>query len=278
MADGRDGTGERGRSVGAAALVGVGLMAAVDEIVFHQVLGWHHFYDRSTPDVALLSDGLLHAAELVVLVAGAFLLADLARRRALVPVAAWAGGLLGAGGFQLLDGVVNHKVLRLHQVRYDVDLLPYDLAWNGFAVALLVAGLVLLLRSRRGAATAGDGPDDGAGDGTRARADARAAGGRETGGRRAAGAHAAEGPAPGTGRTHAAERPARPAVRARVEEPPATPPRGRRRAPGPATGAMPLVPPTTPGAAEAPEAPGSPADAPRRRRDDRPSGRRAADP
>ncbi|MFC8190051.1 DUF2243 domain-containing protein [Cellulomonas sp. NPDC057328] len=280
MAEARDGTGERGRSVGAAALVGVGLMAAVDEIVFHQVLGWHHFYDRSTPDVALLSDGLLHAAELVVLVAGAFLLADLLRRRALVPVAAWAGGLLGAGGFQLVDGLVNHKVLRLHQVRYDVELLPYDLAWNGFAVALLVAGLVLLLRSRRRAATGSDDGlgDDGPGDGTRARADARAAGGRETGGRRAAGAHAAEGPARGTGRTHAAERPARPAVRARVEEPPATPPRGRRRAPGPATGAMPLVPPTTPGAAEAPEAPGSPADAPRRRRDDRPSGRRAADP
>ncbi|MFS0704341.1 DUF2243 domain-containing protein [Cellulomonas sp. 179-A 9B4 NHS] len=284
MTEARDGTGERGRSVGAAALVGVGLMAAVDEIVFHQLLGWHHFYDRSTPDVALLSDGLLHAAELVVLVAGAFLLADLVRRRALVPVAAWAGGLLGAGGFQLVDGLVNHKVLRLHQVRYDVDLLPYDLAWNGFAVALLVAGLVLLLRSRRGAA-GGDpaGVDGGTGDGTRARGDAhaaagRAAAGRDAGGRRAAGAHAAEEPAPGTGRTHAAERPARPAVRARVDEPPSTPPRGRRRAPGPATGALPLVPPRTPEAAEAPEALGSPADAPRRRRDDRPSGRRAADP
>ncbi|MFH5824436.1 DUF2243 domain-containing protein [Georgenia sp. AZ-5] len=142
----------RARSARVAALVGVGVMAAVDEIVFHQLLAWHHFYDRATPDVALLSDGLLHGAELVMLVAGIFLTADVARRGALVPGAAWGGFLLGAGGFQLFDGVVNHKVLRLHQIRYDVELLPYDLAWNLAAVALLVVGAALRWRAARPAA------------------------------------------------------------------------------------------------------------------------------
>jgi len=123
-------------------------MAAVDEIVFHQVLGWHHFYDRSTPAVGLLSDGILHAAEVIALVAGGYGLADLARRRTLVARAAWAGGFLGAGGFQLFDGLVNHKVLQVHQVRYGVpDLLPYDLAWVGAGAALLLVGLVLARRS-----------------------------------------------------------------------------------------------------------------------------------
>jgi uncharacterized membrane protein len=139
---------ERGRSMLVAAMVGVGLMAAVDEIVFHQLLSWHHFYDRSTSEVALLSDGLLHAAELVLLVAGGFLYADLRRRAALAVRSAWAGLLLGAGGFQLFDGLVDHKVLRVHQVRYGVDLLPYDLAWNGAALLLLLAGAVLAVRSR----------------------------------------------------------------------------------------------------------------------------------
>ncbi|GAB2990284.1 DUF2243 domain-containing protein [Actinotalea caeni] len=124
-------------------------MAAVDEIVFHQLLAWHHFYDRGTPQLALLSDGLLHAAQLVALVAGGFLLADLHRRRALVRRSAWGGLLLGAGGFQLFDGLVNHKVLRVHQVRYDVELLPYDLGWNLAAVLLLVAGAALVLTARR---------------------------------------------------------------------------------------------------------------------------------
>jgi len=136
-------------SLRAALLIGVGIMAGVDEIIFHQVLGWHHFYDRATPAIGLLSDGLLHAAELIVLVAGFFLLADLRRRNALSEHRAWAGFFLGAGAFQLLDGTLNHKVLRLHQIRYDVHLLPYDVAWNAFAILLLLTGGWLLFRSRR---------------------------------------------------------------------------------------------------------------------------------
>ncbi len=141
---------DAGASLRATLLVGVGLMAAVDEIVFHQLLGWHHFYDRATPAVGLLSDGLLHAAELVALVAGGFGLAELRARRALAPGHARAGLFLGAGGFQLFDGIVDHKVLRLHQVRYDVALLPYDVAWNASALLLLAVGAVLLARARRG--------------------------------------------------------------------------------------------------------------------------------
>jgi len=137
------------RSLGAGVVIGVGVMAAVDEIVFHQLLGWHHFYDRSTSEVALLSDGVLHAVELVLLVGGFFLVADLQRRRALARGFLRAGLLIGAGGFQLFDGLVDHKVLRVHQVRYGVEPLPYDLAWNGFGALVLVAGLVLLRRARR---------------------------------------------------------------------------------------------------------------------------------
>jgi uncharacterized membrane protein len=136
------------------ALIGVGLMAAIDEIVFHQLLSWHHFYDRSTSEVALLSDGILHAAELVVLVAGFFHFADLRRRHALASRSAWAGLFLGLGGFQLFDGVVDHKVLRLHQVRYGVDTVPYDLAWNAGALLLLAVGVALAVRSRSESGTA----------------------------------------------------------------------------------------------------------------------------
>lgn len=136
------------RSLVAAALIGVGVTAAVDEIVFHQLLAWHHFFDRSTSAVALFSDGLLHSAELIILVLGFFMLADVRARRALARTSAWAGFFLGAGGFQLFDGIVDHKVLRLHQVRYVDNLLPYDLAWNGVGLLLLAVGLLLLRRAR----------------------------------------------------------------------------------------------------------------------------------
>ena len=142
-------SGRRARSTAAAALVGIGLMAAIDEIVFHQLLQWHHFYDRSTPTVGIFSDGLLHAGEVVAVVAGFFLLADLRRHRRLVPASAWAGLILGLGAFQLFDGIVDHKVLRIHQIRYDVDLLPYDLVWNVGGGLLLVIGTALALRAHR---------------------------------------------------------------------------------------------------------------------------------
>ncbi|WP_406726482.1 DUF2243 domain-containing protein [Streptomyces sp. GD-15H] len=143
------------RSMVVCGLIGIAVMAAVDEIVFHQLLGWHHFYDRATLSVGLLSDGLLHTAELLALVAGFFLYADLRRRRALAPVHAWAGFFLGLGIFQLFDGIVDHKVLRLHQIRYGVDVTPYDWAWNLGGLVLLLIGVALAVRAaRRGRAGA----------------------------------------------------------------------------------------------------------------------------
>lgn len=138
------------RSLLATLFIGIGLMAGIDEIIFHQVLAWHHFFDRDTPAIALLSDGLLHAAELLLLVAGFLMFADLRYRRALAPRWAWAGLFLGLGGFQLFDGIVDHKVLRLHQIRYGIEnLLLYDTLWNGAALILLVIGFVLLSQARR---------------------------------------------------------------------------------------------------------------------------------
>ena len=129
-------------------LLGAGLMGSVDEIVFHQLLAWHSFYDRAGGTVGLVSDGLLHAATLSAVVAGLALLADLRRRGGFDAGRWWAMVLLGAGAFQLWDGVVDHKLLRLHQIRYGVDLLPYDLAWNIAGGLLLLIGIVLAVRSR----------------------------------------------------------------------------------------------------------------------------------
>ncbi|MFI7582403.1 DUF2243 domain-containing protein [Kocuria sp. M1N1S27] len=137
------------RTLLAGALLGAGVAASVvDLAVFHLLLHWHHFYDLSTTGVALFSDGLFHAFGWFVTVGSLFLLADV-RRRGPVSWGRWSGALLvGLGAFQLFDGVVLHKVLRIHQVRYDVDLLVYDAAWIGTAVLALAVGLVLLRRAR----------------------------------------------------------------------------------------------------------------------------------
>ena len=130
-------------------LFGVGLVAFLDEAVFHQLLRWHHFYDLSTTAIGLVSDGVFHAVSWFATIAGLFMLADLTRRGALHR-RRWVGGvLLGAGAFQLYDGLIQHKVLGIHQIRYVEDLLPYDLAWNILAGAILAAGIILLAITRR---------------------------------------------------------------------------------------------------------------------------------
>lgn len=120
----------------------------IDLFIFHLALQWHHFYDLSTTEVALTADGFFHAFGWFITVWGLFLLTDI-RRRSEVPWIRWTGAVItGVGFFQLLDGVVSHKLLGIHQIRYDVDLLLYDAVWIGSAVALLCIGLLMLRRTR----------------------------------------------------------------------------------------------------------------------------------
>jgi uncharacterized membrane protein len=58
-------------------LIGVGIAAFIDETVFHQLLHWHHFYDKSTPAIGLVSDGAFHAFGWFAIVIGLVLVTDL---------------------------------------------------------------------------------------------------------------------------------------------------------------------------------------------------------
>ena len=137
-----------GRNVLSGVLLGIGIAAFVDETVFHQLLHWHHFYDKSTPAVGLVSDGIFHAVGWFCTVSSLFLFADLRRRNIFARWPWWGGLLTGVGGFQLYDGTIQHKLLRLHQIRYHVDLTAYDWIWNVVAFLLLAAGVTTLVRAR----------------------------------------------------------------------------------------------------------------------------------
>ncbi|WP_134699562.1 DUF2243 domain-containing protein [Ammoniphilus sp. YIM 78166] len=136
------------RNLWSGILFGVGFVAFIDEMVFHQLLHWHHFYDKSTTAVGLVSDGLFHAFSWFATVAGLFMFADLRRRQTLRLKKWWGGFLLGGGVFQLYDGIIQHKLMRIHQIRYDVNVLPYDVAWNLLAAAMILAGTLLVLRQK----------------------------------------------------------------------------------------------------------------------------------
>ncbi len=138
------------RTLLSGLLFGCGIAASlIDLFVFHLALQWHHFYDLSTTAVAITADGFFHAVAWFITVAGLFLLADV-RRRVEVRWGRWTAAVItGVGAFQLFDGVVDHKVLRVHQIRYGVDPTGYDVAWIAAAVLLLLAGAVVGARARR---------------------------------------------------------------------------------------------------------------------------------
>ncbi|MER2108991.1 MAG: DUF2243 domain-containing protein [Solibacillus sp.] len=137
------------RNFWSGVLFGLGLIAFVDEVVFHQLLRWHHFYDKSTTDIGLISDGLFHAFSWFATVAGLFLFADLRRKKGFWFKRWLAGMLVGVGGFQLYDGIIQHKIMRLHQIRYVDNVLLYDVVWNVIAAMILIAGIVLMRRTRK---------------------------------------------------------------------------------------------------------------------------------
>lgn len=132
------------RTAWSGVLCGIGLAAFIDETFFHQLLHWHHFYDKSTMTVGLVSDGFFHAGGFLCIVVGLFLMADTLRRAGFVPKRWWGGLLVAAGGFQLYDGIIQHKIFKLHQIRYHVTIWPYDLTWNVLALILILIGIVLL--------------------------------------------------------------------------------------------------------------------------------------
>ncbi|MFP7478891.1 DUF2243 domain-containing protein [Terribacillus saccharophilus] len=136
------------RNILSGFMFGVGLVAFIDEAVFHQLLHWHHFYDLSSTTWGLVSDGFFHALSWFATVGGLFLFADLRRRRSLI-LLRWGGAvLLGSGVFQLYDGLIQHKLFRIHQIRYGVDIFYYDLIWNGIAVLLIAVGAWCIRLSR----------------------------------------------------------------------------------------------------------------------------------
>ena len=125
------------------AVLGIGVVGTLDEVLFHQLLQWHNFYVHTTQFWRVFSDGVFHFLSGSALFLGAVLLWG--QRRLIGSAgsgrALAAGILFGMGGFNLYDGTIQHKILQLHPVREQVDnILPYDLAFNAAAVALLAVG------------------------------------------------------------------------------------------------------------------------------------------
>jgi uncharacterized membrane protein len=138
-----------------AVLLGIGLGGFLDGIVLHQILQWHHMLTSEGGHPATtvagleantLADGLFHLATWIAVAVGLWLL----WRRG-IPAGRRLVGLMlaGWGGFNLVEGLVDHHLLGLHHVREGSAELAYDLGFLAFGVLLLAIGLSLSTGTRR---------------------------------------------------------------------------------------------------------------------------------
>lgn len=140
--------------ISAATTLGIGLGGFIDGIFLHQILQWHEMLSNKIPPVTLLNksvnmfwDGIFHAFCLVVVLVGIVLLLKLFFRKDIVITKSvfWGSMVLGWGLFNLIEGLIDHQILKLHNVREITANVPL---WNYgfliFAIILIVAGSVMI--------------------------------------------------------------------------------------------------------------------------------------
>lgn len=143
----------------AGTVLGIGAGGFIDGIVLHQILQWHQMLTNKigsdtviAKSVNMFWDGIFHAYVLLATILGIYLLwkqlqrKDINRSGYLL-----AGGMmLGWGLFNIVEGIIDHHLLRLHNVR---ELSASPDAWNygflAFSVMLLLIGWMLVRRGER---------------------------------------------------------------------------------------------------------------------------------
>jgi uncharacterized membrane protein len=138
---------------------GFGLGGLADGIVLHQLLQWHNLISEQVPRQSqaalernLFWDGVFHLGTTVILVLGFLLIWRGWERqeRATGNLSALGGlTLIGWGGFHVVDQLVFHELLNLHNIREGVpNVASYN--WGFLLIGLVLAGGGWLLLRTRG--------------------------------------------------------------------------------------------------------------------------------
>ena len=133
--------------------LGLSLGGFFDGIMLHQVLQWHHMLTsvadagiRNDISLNMMADGFFHIGCYVFAVIALVLLWK-ARRDfgALHWARTFVGSILiGAGAFNLIEGLVDHGILGIHHVRTDTaHVLIWDMGFLALGAALAAAGWVM---------------------------------------------------------------------------------------------------------------------------------------
>jgi uncharacterized membrane protein len=146
---------------GAGVLLGIGLGGFVDGILLHQLLQGHHMVSNTSSHPVTtvqglkdntLGDGLFHALCLLATTLGLVLLWRVPQRSSRPASSCQLCGwvITGWGLFNVVEGIIDHELLRLHHVREDVaQPVAYDVAFLIIGALLIGVGLRVARPRRR---------------------------------------------------------------------------------------------------------------------------------
>jgi len=136
-----------------AMILGIGVGGFIDGIVLHQILQWHEMLSNKIPPTDYLGktvnmfwDGVFHAFTLIVTLIGIILLWKLLYRKDINRSGYLLSGgmLLGWGLFNIVEGIIDHHLLKLHNVR-EISSNPemWNFGFLGLSVILILIGIIL---------------------------------------------------------------------------------------------------------------------------------------
>jgi uncharacterized membrane protein len=140
-------------------ILGIGLGGFIDGIWFHQILQWHEMLSNKVPvttvigkSVNMFWDGVFHLFCWIIVLTGVILLWRLMSRTNVNKSGyLFSGGLLlGWGILNIVEGVVNHQLIRLHYVRQlSVNPDTDNFVLLGISVVLVICGISLMVKGKR---------------------------------------------------------------------------------------------------------------------------------
>ncbi|MDF3025725.1 MAG: hypothetical protein K0S23_32 [Fluviicola sp.] len=138
----------------ASMVLGIGMGGFIDGIWLHQILQWHEMLSNKVTlktlmgkSVNMFWDGVFHLFCWVVVLTGIVLLWKLLSRRDINRSGSLLSGglLLGWGLFNIVEGIIDHHLLKLHFVRQrSLDPDYENFAFLGFSVLLIFIGWIMV--------------------------------------------------------------------------------------------------------------------------------------
>ncbi|MGB3403433.1 MAG: DUF2243 domain-containing protein [Microcoleaceae cyanobacterium] len=136
----------------AGILLGLGQAGFFDGIVFHQLLQWHHMFTSvetgktvSGLEFNTIGDGLFHLLDWLMTIAGIIVL-WLAGKKPDVPwsTSTFIGSIaIGAGLFNVVEGIISHHLLQIHHVKPGVNQLAWDIGFIAVGVLAIAIGFMI---------------------------------------------------------------------------------------------------------------------------------------